>query len=139
MKSETRYLDVTEMKRWMLVDDNEEILLMLSAMVEKLTGAPVECYDSPASALAAFAAKPEAYDLVITDFAMPGMNGVELCGQMHARTPAQKVMLVTSSGFTSATARAAGFCALLQKPFPVVALQEAIAGAGLKTENRCSV
>ena len=131
-------LDVVETKRWMLVDDNAEILLMLSAMVERLTAAPIECHNSSASALAAFTARPEAYELIITDFAMPGMNGVELCSHMHARTPAQKVILITSSGFTAATARAAGFCALLQKPFPMTALQEAITTVGLKTETNYS-
>src|SRR5580704_12416362 len=88
-------------RRWMLVDDNLEILTMLSALVENFTTATIECHDSPQSALAAFAAAPDSYELAITDFEMPGMDGVELCRRLRAVSPAQKVFLATGSGFFS--------------------------------------
>jgi CheY-like chemotaxis protein len=114
--------------RLMLVDDNQEILAMLSAMLENLTGALVECYDTPQAALAAFKTAPGGYELVITDFEMPGMDGVELCRRLRAISPAQKVFLATGSGFfTAAAARHAGFAALLNKPFPLSVLQAALA------------
>jgi len=114
--------------RWMLVDDNEDILMMLSAMLENLTGKTVECYDTPQSALAAFEATPEQYELVITDFEMPRMDGVELCRRMRAISPEQKIFLATGSGFfTKEGAQQAGFSALLNKPFPMSVLQAAVA------------
>jgi CheY-like chemotaxis protein len=114
--------------RWMLVDDNEDILLMMSAMLETLTDATIECFNTPQSALAAFAEAPGKYDLVITDFEMPGMDGVELCRRLHTLAPAQKVFLATGSGFfTDAAARHAGFSALLNKPFPLSTLKTALA------------
>ena len=61
MKSEVRHPQQHIAKRWMLVDDNEEFLMMISAMVENLTGATIECHNLPISALAAFMAEPEAY------------------------------------------------------------------------------
>lgn len=123
------FLTPTE-TRWMLVDDNEDILMMLSAMLENLTGNTVECYDTPQSALAAFSAAPELYELVITDFEMPGMDGVELCRRMRAIAPEQKIFLATGSGyFTEEGARHAGFSALLNKPFPLPLLRAALAGA----------
>jgi CheY-like chemotaxis protein len=110
--------------RWMIVDDNPDILLMMSAVLENLTSATIECHDSPQSALAAFAAAPDSYQLVITDFEMPGMNGIELCRQIRALAPAQKVFLATGSGyFTEISAARAGFAALLNKPFPVAILK----------------
>jgi two-component system cell cycle sensor histidine kinase/response regulator CckA len=136
MKSEecvrNTYFEDGEPKRWMLVDDNEDILLVISALVEKLTGARTECHNSPESALAAFTAAPEAYELVITDYEMPGMTGIELCRRLRLLAPEQKVILATGSGyFTKEAARIAGFCAFLRKPFPLTALKAALAEAGM--------
>lgn len=122
--------------RWMLVDDNEDILLMLSAGLENLTSAEIECYHSPQSALAAFIRSPDSYELVITDFEMPGMDGVELCRRLRAISPAQKIFLATGSGFfTEAAARHAGFSALLNKPFPLSVLKTALAENLLHSEE----
>ena len=118
--------------RWMLVDDNEDILLMLSAGLENLTSAEIECYHSPQSALAAFIRSPDSYELVITDFE----DGVELCRRLRAISPAQKIFLATGSGFfTEAAARHAGFSALLNKPFPLSVLKTALAENLLHSEE----
>ena len=137
MKSE--YSLCNESRRWMLVDDNTEILMMLSALVENFTAATIECYNSPQSALAAFAAAPDGYELVITDFEMPGMDGAELCRQLRTLSPGQKVFLATGSGFLSEVAASHhGFSALLNKPFPLVVLQEKLAAARLLNEAACA-
>ena len=93
---------------WMIVDDNADILRMMSAVLKRVTGAVVEIFDSPRAALTAFDSAPEKYALVITDFQMPEMDGVELCRRMRAQVPAQKIFLATGSGFfTEAAARRA--------------------------------
>ena len=123
----------TENKHWMLVDDNAELLSLLAALAGNLTDAEVECFNSPQDALAAFAAAPEKYNVVITDYEMPGMDGVELCRRMLTISPAQKIFLATGSGFfTEAAARHAGFSGLLNKPFPVKKLHEALVQAGVE-------
>ena len=125
--------------RWMIVDDNEDILRVMSAGLENLTRAEIECYNSPQSALAAFIRSPASYELVITDFEMPGMDGVELCRRLHAVNPEQKIVLATGSGFfTDAAARHAGFSALLNKPFPLTVLKAALAEIFLGTEVKFS-
>lgn len=125
----------TENSRWMLVDDHADILAMLTVMIKNLTGAEIEAYTSPLSALAAFTAAPEKYELVITDFEMPEMDGVELCRRLRAMVPHQKIFLATGSGFfTEPAARHAGFSALLNKPFPLAKLRETLALAGLEKE-----
>lgn len=118
----------------MVVDDNREILAMMQAMLEHFHGA-IDCFSSPQAAQAAFAAAPDAYELVITDYEMPGMDGIELCHRLHEMAPAQKIFLATGSGFfTEAVARRAGFCALLNKPFPFDAVRGALDQAGIETE-----
>lgn len=123
--------------RWMLVDDNKDILLMLSAVLENLTSAKIECYNSPQSALRAFIQSPDSYELIITDYEMPGMDGVELCRRLHSISPAQKIFLATGSGFfTDTAARRAGFSALLNKPFPLSDLKVALVENFLGTKEK---
>ena len=122
--------------RWLIVDDNRDILAMLQAVLTPLHLGQVECFDSPLAAFAAFTAAPDAYEMVITDFEMPGMDGIELCRRLRALVPALKVFLATGSGFfTEAAAHHAGFCALLNKPFPISDLKRALVEAGVPTKN----
>lgn len=124
--------------RWMIVDDNEEILLLMRDIAAQFSDAEIECFNSPHAALAAFGAAPENFELVITDFEMPGMNGVELCRRLRAISSAAKILLATGSGLVSEEAAAhEGFCGLLHKPFPFEVLQRALAniGVGRKFEN----
>ena len=89
-------------------------------------------------ALMAFSDAPGKYELVVTDFEMPGMNGAELCRRMREISPMQKIFLATGSGFfTEDAAQRIGFTALLNKPFPLTALQEALAAAGLESHCAC--
>jgi CheY-like chemotaxis protein len=115
------------------------MLAMLASLMEKITRAEIECYSSPESALAAFAAAPGKYELVITDFDMPDMDGMELCRRLREISPAQEIFLATGSdAFTEETAWHAGFNALLNKPFPLATLRDALAAAGLENEMVCA-
>jgi two-component system cell cycle sensor histidine kinase/response regulator CckA len=117
---------------WMIVDDNVEILSLMREIVTQFSDAEIVCFNSPRAALAAFEAAPDSFELVITDFEMPGMNGVELCHRLLAISPTAKVLLATGSGMVTEEAAAGeGFCGLLHKPFPFAALQRALAAAGL--------
>lgn len=123
----------TENKRWMLVDDNADILEMMSALVENLTDAEIERFNSPQAALAAFADAPNQYELVITDYEMPGMDGIKLCRRLRELAGGLKVFLATGSGFfTEEAATRAGFLGLLNKPFHQEELSAMLAGAGVR-------
>jgi CheY-like chemotaxis protein len=123
-------------RRWLVVDDDENILLMMSAALESLTDIKIECHNSPQSALAAFLGAPDRYELVITDYEMPGFDGVELCRRLREISPEQKVFLATGSGFfTVPAARRAGFAALLNKPFPLSILKMMLQENGLLNET----
>ncbi|MEI7533005.1 MAG: response regulator [Verrucomicrobiae bacterium] len=120
-------------KTWLLVDDTSEVLSLMSALLSNLTDAKIECFGSPADALAAFANAPGKYELVITDYEMPGLDGLELCRLMKALVPTQKILLATGSGFfTEAAAQHVGFTGLLNKPFSIAKLLEALAGKNVE-------
>ena len=68
------------------------------------------------------------FDLVITDFAMPGIDGLELARLIKERTPQKPVVLVTGyleSVYGTEKARLQHIDAMLGKPFSLEELNEA--------------
>ena len=69
-----------------------------------------------------------AFDLLITDYGMPGMNGVQLAAQVRSVCPTQPIILVT--GFTASTfashEKFAGIDLVMRKPVPRRELQRAL-------------
>jgi DNA-binding NarL/FixJ family response regulator len=59
------------------------------------------------------------FDLVILDYNMPGLNGVETLSEIKRESPQVAVVMITSTPDAEITrkARAAGAAALLKKPF----------------------
>jgi CheY-like chemotaxis protein len=117
--------------RWMIVDDNQDILSLMRDIIARCVDADIHCFHSPHMALATFVAAPEAFDFVITDLEMPGMSGLELGRQLRKISPSLKVLLATGSEIlTDDEAVQKGFCGLLRKPFPLLALRRALEAAG---------
>lgn len=83
--------------RILLVDDNRSGLMARSAVLNEL-GFITEVVTDAQTALEKFG--NEHYDLVVTDYRMPGTNGVELIAQLHAAKPQTPVVLI--SGFVDA-------------------------------------
>jgi len=119
--------------RWMIVDDNPDILSLIQGIVARFSDVDIECFNSPEAALAAFKSEPAAFEFVITDLEMPEMNGIELCRRLRGLAPSLKILVSTGSEIISdEEAVEKGFCGLLRKPFPYAALQRALEPASLK-------
>ena len=101
----------------LFVDDEEALVAIGTRMLERL-GYSVDGRTSSREALEAFRADSGKYDLVITDYTMPGMHGLAL-GEalMHIR-PDIPVILCTGFGdlLTSEKATAVGIRELIMKP-----------------------
>ena len=68
--------------RILVVDDEPDILLGLSALLER-RGNYVKTFDNPAEALEHIGSGDVYYDLVITDYRMPGgLSGLDLAKQV---------------------------------------------------------
>jgi FixJ family two-component response regulator len=118
--------------RWIIVDDNKDILSLMYAIVTRCVDADIQCFHSPHAALATFEAAPEAVDFVITDLEMPGMSGIELGSRLKKLSPTLKVLLATGSEIlTDGEAVQKGFCGLLHKPFPFTSLRRVLEAAGV--------
>ena len=77
------------------VVDDELMLLDLAATILQPLGFKVQTFSDPKEALAAYsAAKPV---LVITDYAMGGMNGLDLVRECKRINPRQKIILLSGT------------------------------------------
>ncbi|MFM1769588.1 MAG: hypothetical protein RJA22_2117 [Verrucomicrobiota bacterium] len=86
-------------------------------------------------------ATDEEFDLVLTDFRLPGVDGLELVRQLHARKPLLPMVLMTAFGTTETAIEATkhGAFEYLLKPFDVAEMLEvvgrAVAGARRMSER----
>jgi CheY-like chemotaxis protein len=68
------------------------------------------------------------FDLIITDYSMPGMKGDELAAQIKQRWPDQRIIMVTGSTdqFNSYGTPPSGVDVVINKPFSRLELRAAI-------------
>jgi CheY-like chemotaxis protein/two-component sensor histidine kinase len=100
------------------VDDDPAMVLMVDGLLRR-NGYKVTAYEDPAAALARVKADPRAFDILVTDFNMPGMNGMELATEVSRAAP--RLPIIITSGFISDEMRQhatdLGVGALLQKEY----------------------
>jgi len=109
---------VTEEKNILIVDDEESVAFFLSENLSALTpNYSVKTAYSGEEALGKVAV--EAFDLVVTDLRMPGLNGLELIQQVRALQPKTQAILITAYGNDDIqnTAHHLGACCYITKPF----------------------
>ena len=115
-KSETTIVSRIQPKKILLVEDASDVADAMQAMLVRL-GHQVELSVDGKDALSHY--KPGKFDLVITDYAMPRMNGVELAETIKRRSPLQHILMVTAYTFTIAAydGRPLPVDCILRKPF----------------------
>jgi CheY-like chemotaxis protein len=98
----------------LLVDDDSAVREVTAGILQDLGYRVVEA-GSGGAALDVLDRQSE-IDLLLIDFAMPGMNGAEVAREVHARRPELPILFVTGYADTEALA-AAGDDGILRKPF----------------------
>ncbi len=108
--------------------DDETALAGLGKQILDRLGYQVTMVTSAAEALAAIGAQPGQFDLVITDLAMPVMDGIELGRQLLQIQPGLPLILTTGFGgtLTAEKVRELGFCEILRKPSTARTMSEAV-------------
>jgi len=86
-----------DIKRLLIVDDEETLTFSL---YQTFINVPVECEVLTASSGEEALARLQEghFDVVITDIAMPGLNGIDLLSMIKSKTPDTKVILITAYG-----------------------------------------
>jgi CheY-like chemotaxis protein len=111
-------------RRVLVVDDERHVRFMLCDLLAHW-GCEADAVTNAAEGLERL--EPGAYDVLLTDFGMPGMNGVELVERARARDADLRVIMLTASGADlDPAARRLGFT-LLRKPLDLGRLKVALA------------
>lgn len=105
-------------ERILFVDDEEVLASLAKEMLEQL-GYHVQASTSSVEALNMFRREPDAFDLIITDYTMPLMTGVDLAREILLARPGLPIILCTgySEKINETVARETGVKELVMKPF----------------------
>ena len=112
-------------KRILIVDDEARVLLILHDTLQRL-GSTFEIVTAQSSSEALKIATKEAFDLLITDLRMPGMDGVELTRALKSMYPAISVVWITAYGChkTSVESAKLGVFRCLDKPLEIKQIRQ---------------
>jgi two-component system response regulator AtoC len=126
------------MNRVLVIDDDSSLRFTLEAVLSD-AGLVVETCDGGTSGLAAFEARGA--DVVLTDLAMPEMDGMQVLERLRAADPSVPVLMLTAHGSerVAVAAMKAGAFDYIPKPFDpdelVLAVRRAIEWRQLRLQN----
>lgn len=115
-----------EQKPKILFVDDEQLLHGLFERLLSRSGMSVQCCSNAAQAMEALA--QENYDLVVTDFMMPDIDGLELLAHIRQDHPRTKVIMITAHANVQHAVRSmkSGAIDYIPKPFSTTELVERI-------------
>lgn len=111
----------------LLVEDEPDILIILHRLMRDLTGGyDIITVNGGAEALVQMAQRP--VPLVITDYNMPGMNGLQLAAEIKKTSPDTRVVMITAYATPELEKRAREQRVdyYLPKPFPLDRLEQIV-------------
>jgi signal transduction histidine kinase/CheY-like chemotaxis protein len=114
----------TESLRLLVVDDDPLVRAVIVRPLEE-AGHNVDAVSDGQTALAAISQRR--FDLVITDYAMPGMDGAELIRRAREVRPDSRFLIVTGHADSESVLGAAGETPILKKPFDAAQLVSLVA------------
>jgi CheY-like chemotaxis protein len=86
-------MEMQDIKRIVVVDDTQSVAFILKNYLEE-EGFSVSAYDDPREALDDITSNGA--DFIITDYTMPGMNGVELLTRINKQCPLQDAIIISA-------------------------------------------
>ena len=116
---------LTRRAKVLVVDDNQDVRDVIIAYLETL-GYRTEQAASGRDALALLAGNAGSLDLLLADYAMPGMSGADLARAVRAQWPELPVVVITGYADTERFDGQLDDAVLLRKPFRIQNLREAI-------------
>jgi PAS domain S-box-containing protein len=116
----------------LLVDDDPDVREVVTGMLSGLQ-CRVIAVESGEAGLASLDQDGE-IGLAIVDYAMPGLNGIEVADAMRARRPSLPVIMISGYSDVDLARICDGRFHLLKKPFPPAELSAALVAAMTGTE-----
>jgi CheY-like chemotaxis protein len=123
----------------LVVDDNPAVVDTIAAMLEQVGVEVGPCVD-PRDAIAIIREDPAAWDLVITDYDMPGINGAGLAKALRKHRADLPILLLTALPRVHQLHKGPGdlFDGVLGKPTTAARLAGAAAAAIAAARERSS-
>lgn len=114
-------------KRILIVDDEDAILTVLKASLKKL-GGDYHIVTAKNGLTALEQLQRESFDLVLTDYNMPDMNGLDLARALHAISPQTHIVLMTAYGSDNLRSMVGqdGLSGYIDKPFTLAEIQQIV-------------
>jgi len=111
----------------LLIDDDEDLRGIVSSALQALGYEVTQVADGPSGLAFLLDSRP---DVLVVDFAMPGMNGADVASKARELCPGLPVVLASGYADTEAIERSIGkYATFLRKPFRIDELLEAVAEA----------
>lgn len=105
----------------LIVDDQHDILRLLHSALDTLKLGKLKVFEVPSGEEALLESARNKVELLISDYKLPGMSGVELMRKVRARHPESRVIFIT--GLADRAVReeilSAGAEAVFDKPIPL--------------------
>ena len=125
-------------ERILFVDDETALLHSASQLLE-YQGFRVESFGDPEAALDLIRREPTRFDAVITDLAMPRVNGMDVARQILQIAPHLPVLMMTgyAGEMTADVVKAVGIVDLILKPIDFPTLAAKLAAACARSAKAC--
>ena len=111
----------------LVVDDDEIVGIMIQRLLDDL-GYTSDVFSGSPEALDAFRDHPDKYDLVLTDFTMPEMTGVELSVEIQKIKSGMPIIIITGNRgiINSKHLKKAGILKIMDKPISINSFSQEI-------------
>ncbi|MBW1730136.1 MAG: response regulator [Deltaproteobacteria bacterium] len=109
-------------KRILIADDDEFVRSLLARALE-ICGYEIDIVENGVEAISQV--EKRSYDLIITDYMMPKMDGLELTRRIKAEYPSIPILIVTGNGPVYDLLKS-GAAACITKPFNIFELQNMV-------------
>jgi signal transduction histidine kinase/ActR/RegA family two-component response regulator len=127
-------LSVGHGERVLYLDDDEVMSIMVERLLQR-SGYEVTCLRDPMKAIQRLSRNPEAFDVLVTDYNMPTLSGLDVVRELAGIRPGLPTVLM--SGFVTeelhTTAQDLGVFDVLEKQNALEALAPSIEGALART------
>ncbi|TET69515.1 MAG: response regulator [Candidatus Aminicenantes bacterium] len=110
-------------KKRILIADDEEIVRILLAEALRSYDYEIDLVENGVEAMSHIDKK--SYDLIITDYMMPKMDGLELTRRIRSKYPSTPILVVTGTGSVDDLLKS-GAMACIMKPFNILELQNMV-------------
>ncbi len=135
--------DDVSQRNWrvLIADDDPAICTLIDTVLRKGPYEMVMCNDAESALVAVDRHGP--FDIIICDFMLPGISGIDLIERLRAKKSTQGVPILMISGHTNyamdGRAKNAGANLFLNKPFTISQLRSAVTLLLSQSKKRDSI